>query len=80
MTKVTVGQVAEQAINRLQSRIDTLQAGIERRDLTIVRQQEQMRELLSYCRSQAQHSGYALEESAYEDIAGKMRGMLDGEQ
>lgn len=78
--KVTVGQVAQQAINRLQSRIDTLGAGIERRDLTIARQEDQMRQLLSYCEDQAQHSGYALEESAYRDIAGKLRQLLDGEQ
>lgn len=77
--KVTVGQVAERAINRLQSRIDTLEAGIERRDLTITRQEDQMRQLLSYCQGQAQHSGSATDESAYDDVAAKLRSILDGE-
>lgn len=80
MQNLTTGQVAEQAIERLQSRIDTLTTGVERRDLTIANLEERMRTLLSYCTEQAQHSGYALEESAYEDIAGKLRGLLDGEQ
>ena len=80
MTNVTVGQVAEQAINRLQSRVDTLQAGIERRDLTIANLEERMRTLLSYCQQQAQHCGSAVDETAYGDVAGKLRGMLDGEQ
>lgn len=79
MENVTVGQVAQRAIDRLQARIDTLEAGVERRDLTINRQTEQLRQVLSYCEDQAQHAGYALEESAYRDAAEKLRAILDGE-
>lgn len=42
--------------------------------------EDELRELLSYFEAQAQHSGYALEESAYTDAAGKLRAILDGEK
>lgn len=64
--QVTVDQVAQQAIERLQGRINELE--------------EAARELLSYCEGQAQHSGSAVDESAYGDVAGKLRAILDGEQ
>lgn len=64
--QVTVGQVAQQAIERLQGRINELE--------------EAARELLSYCEGQAQHSGSAVDESAYDDISRKLRDLLDGEQ
>lgn len=79
MAQVSTADVSRSAINRLEARIDKLQAGVERRDLTISRHQDQLREALSYCESQAQHAGYALEESAYRDVAEKLRAILDGE-
>jgi alkaline phosphatase len=80
MAQVSTADVSRSAINRLEARVETLQVGIERRDLTINRLQDQARELLSYCESQAQHCGSAVDETAYGDVAGKLRGILDGEQ
>lgn len=77
---VTVGDVSRQAIQRLELTTARLIVGIERRDLTIANMGERMRQLLSYCEGQAQHCGSAVDESAYGDIADKLRGMLDGEQ
>lgn len=77
---VSVGDVARQAIHRLEVTTARLIVGIERRDQTIAQTQDQLRELLSHCEAQAQHSGSAVDESAYNDVAGKLRGILDGEQ
>ena len=76
---VTVGQVAQQAIDRLQGKYDQLQASLAEISTVSASLQDQLRELLSYCEGQAQHSGYALEESAYLDVAQKLRHLLDGE-
>jgi len=76
---VTVDRVAQQAIERLQGRFDSLQQHLVDVQQASAQLQEQFRQLLSYCEDQAQHSGYALEESAYLDIAGKLRQLLDGE-
>lgn len=70
--KVTTGQVAQQAIERLGRQVREIVKKERQRD-------EALRQLLSYCEDQAQHSGYALEESAYDDVAQKLRGILDGE-
>lgn len=76
---VSVGQVAEMAIGRLQGKYDALQAALAEIAQASAQLQEEFRYLLSYCEEQAQHSGYALEESAYRDVADKLRTLLDGE-
>lgn len=78
--QVTVGQVAQQAIGRLQARIVALQSALAEVRTQSAHVQDTFRQLLSYCEDQAQHSGSAVDESAYSDIAGKLRQLLDGEQ
>lgn len=44
----------------------------------ISNQTDQLRELLSYCKTQ--DGRYSTAQQAYRDIAAKLRGILDGEQ
>ena len=78
--QVTVGQVAQRAIGRLQGRIETLTAIMGEVFRISADLQDQLRQLVSYCEDQAQHSGSAVDESAYTDVASKLRAILDGEQ
>lgn len=71
--QVTIGQVAQQAIERLTAQGKTLASTLAEVSRISTDLQDQLRELLSYCESQA------LEESAYRDVASKLRGILDGE-
>jgi hypothetical protein len=42
--------------------------------------QDAFRELLSYCQSRAEdEQEWVLKQEAYADVAGKLRGLLDGE-
>jgi hypothetical protein len=76
---VSVGQVTQQVIERLQGRAASVTAAMSEASRISTDLQDQLRQLLSYCEDQAQHSGYALEESAYRDVADKLRAILDGE-
>ena len=67
--QVTVGQVAQQAIERLQGRINELE--------------EAARELLSYCEVEADEwpeDVILTPGDAYRDVTGKLRTMLAGER
>lgn len=57
---------------RATSTQDTLLAQINRRD-------DELRELLSYLQSEAMTSVHDAEAAAYDDAAGKLRKLLDGE-
>jgi hypothetical protein len=76
---VTVGDVSRQAIERISGQVKSLTATMNEAARISADLQDQFRELLSYCEAQAQHSGSAVDESAYNDVAGKLRAILDGE-
>lgn len=85
--QVTVGQVAQQAIGRLQGRIETLTAIMGDVSRISADLQDQLRQLVSYCEGQAADAddsmGYYERQYArpvYGEIAEKLRAILDGEQ
>jgi hypothetical protein len=41
---------------------------------------DELRHLLSYCEDQAQHIGSVVGQEAYDDVADKLREILDGER
>lgn len=76
---VSTADVSRMALDRLATSLDELKAGVLKQAKHIMALEDEFRHLLSYCEDQAQHSGYALEQSAYLDIADKLRSLLDGE-
>ncbi|HJT93201.1 MAG TPA: hypothetical protein VJ777_14910 [Mycobacterium sp.] len=76
---VSTHDVARMALRRLEHRTNDLASAMSDLQAATATANDELRELLSYCESQAQHSGYALEESGYADIAKRLRGILDGE-
>lgn len=78
--EVAVGDVARQAIERLQDRFKTLQLTMGEISRVSADLQDQLRELLSYCESRNAEAATGSEAAyAYGEIADKLRGILDGE-
>lgn len=80
--QVTVGQVAQQAIERLQSRFDALQAALGEVRTQSAQLQDAFRQLLSYCETaaaRAERNDRMDIADAYDDITRKLRDLLDGE-